>query len=206
MKILNTILLFILFIASCKEPTEVDDNYLREIIDQYNMIKPLKAGYFWKYDFYRYNSQGKEIFSATKEEVVLSDTIFSDQRWYFTTKNKDILQTNYADGLHFREYKKDDSFIEWVEAKFPAKTGFSWISKNITYKVINADTVINVPAGYFHCIYYHGNEYDPDKKLWKTHEIFYSKGIGLIRSGMTERKDDSTSESSLQELKEYRLE
>lgn len=206
MKTLTKILLFLFVLASCKEPTEVDDNYLREIIDQYNMIKPLKPGYFWKYDYSRYNMEGKEIFSATKEEKVISDTIFNNQRWYFTTKNKDILQTNYADGLHFRELLEDDSFIEWVEIKFPAETGFSWISRKITYKVIKTDTVINVPAGYFQCIYYQGREFDPDKNLWITHDIFYSKGVGLIKSRMTERDEYSTTESSLHELIEYRLE
>lgn len=144
-----------------------------------NMM-PLAIGNMWEY--YIEENDTTPWLSRQYYDTVLivSDTVIDSERWFVAGDNSRYI--NRPDGL----YETTASHTDFLRAAWPGSAGDrgAFISNYIPYLVmadlINPDTVVTVPAGEFRCQMYQGIIGDGVRII--NYWIFYSPGVGLVRS------------------------
>ena len=184
------ILIILSLIFGCGEdPTRLEENYRRTMIDNLNAIKPLKVDYQWQYKVSYFNENGEKINEANEIYVILRDTIINNHRWYSSEIEGVDLQTNRIDGLHYRKYIDNINFIEWVEVKYPKKDNYTWLCHNSYRSLIKSDTTITVNSHEYSCHFYKDIIFDSENDVWIESKIFYSVGTGMVKAETYRRKD-----------------
>ena len=201
---LNHIIILIAVLTACNNsPTDIENQYIRSIADNYTAIKPLKVNYCRYYKEEIFLNNQKEEFNHSY--LITKDTIINNLRWYNTEIAGVLLQTNQDDGLHFRCLDSCGKVIEWLEAKYPGEPGYTWQCLDSYRKIISVDTIITVAAGKFHCYHY----YDIVQKIngmMEYSDIFYAPGIGMVlKETFTGYKENSASLSIKWEMTDYHL-
>ncbi len=177
-----TLSLVFLLLNSCNDPITIDENIIKIPAknDTLNMngIKPLKSGNIWKYLYKRYDNKGTLLISVIVVDSVLKDTLIDKSRWFITSMRDTAWQSNFSDGLRMSKIGSIP-VIEWLEAKYPGTTGFTWQVEASQRNINNIDTTINVTAGTFRCYYY--GDFTNTLKGWEYSNIFYTAKVGLIK-------------------------
>jgi hypothetical protein len=203
MKQLLFIPLMILLLAGCGLLSS-DDNPTRS-----NEIMPLAVGNGWDYEVRRPQWQNPVVdtirFEVTAEVPVEIDgasyTAFAYNLVPFPEGMPEYywLRRNTEDGLYSMGgvAETDSLFINTMNKKYPAETGETWESPQVSFSrsdfefyindtlkitVVDTDREVETPAGTFRCIVYHF-EADQGYDVAANAQIFqfYSPGVGLIK-------------------------
>lgn len=132
-----------------------------------SQIVPLSSGNSWTYRSIMYSPTDSVLGDGPVSVVVDRDTTIAGVHlysfWGWASAGDSGL-TTYTDG-YFELY-----------FKYPANSGTHYSAWGFSVVVSNLDTVINVPAGSFHCVDY--RFYD---KGYLNGEYFVSPGAGVIK-------------------------
>ncbi|MBM2816357.1 MAG: hypothetical protein HW421_3119 [Ignavibacteria bacterium] len=182
-------LLIILFVTSCKNPEELDDN-LRITPLTGSVIMPLNIGNTWIYKVTEMDTVSGQTTNYFDTITITEVYTFSNEKWFGTNKN--LLFANKPAGMMQREGKHfsyaDSSFLYY---KYPSKTGElyplpSFIENGdsfaISREVSSNNEIINTPAGSYDCYKFTDNLLDTKNlfryKPWRV--LFLAPNIGLI--------------------------
>ena len=179
---LNCLVVFFLFF--CKNPQDIEPNIIKVPVNNdtlnINGIRPFIAGTSWTYLVKNFNSSGSLANDTIIKVTLINDTIIENLHWYKTSFEPDLWQTNQTDGLRYRKYVTGNPLIEWLEAKYPSSSGFSWQKPSAQVTVVSVDSSETVSAGSFKCYLYY--EIIPNGSIFDYKNTFYSPKIGMIQS------------------------
>jgi hypothetical protein len=134
-------------------------------------IVPLTVGNTWSYDGVFYDTTGSVLQVYGELHLVQQDSSLYGRTYYVY----DGLCANTDSGL-VQTYSSPSSTYSFLIYRYPAQLGYSYRSGNFIAVVSQLDTLVQVPAGSFHCIRY---TYTYDSL--KCYEEYVTPGIGRVK-------------------------
>ncbi|MCL4441186.1 MAG: hypothetical protein M1609_11540 [Firmicutes bacterium] len=144
---------------------------------------PLQTGNRWEY-----TGSGSEYASYTQSVTLQKDSkyqVMVDNGGTITANrlevNSSSIVRTYREGEVYdnRDILDAPSNTEAIVLKLPIKAGASWVSGGDTYKIVQTDARVNVPAGFFSSC----AAVEVTYKYGKSRSLnYYKEGIGLVKT------------------------
>lgn len=184
--ILTTLLLLPVLLAACAEkkadnsPKPGPQSTAEKPIGAY---LPLQTGNRWEYA-----GSGNEYASYTQSVTFQKDSkyqVMVDNGGTVTASrlevHSDSIVRTYREGEVYdnRNILDAPSNTEVIILKLPIKAGTSWVSEGDTYKIVQTDALVNVPAGSFSgCTVVEITYKDGNSRSLN----YYKEGVGLVKT------------------------
>lgn len=199
----STFILILCLFAGCGLLGSDDERILSD------ELMPLEVGNLWEYEVRNHLFQNPVVdtirYEVTSEvQVALegtSNNAYAFNLLPFTEGMTEYhwLYRNTVDGLYLMGgiAETDTLFIDSIDKKYPAETGETWESPQVSFSrsdlefyisdtlkitVVDTDRKVETMAGTFQCYVYHF-EADQGEDVASNAQIFqfYSPGVGLIK-------------------------
>lgn len=132
----------------------------------------------WSYLIKKYDSAHNITDSFTQDITLTADTVIDKRRWYRTSIEPNLWQTNHTDGLRIRKYVKDNPVVEWLEAKYPGVKDYLWQKASAQSSILSIDTMVTKYTGSYNCYLY--KDISSDGTHWFYNYRFFNPKTGLI--------------------------
>jgi hypothetical protein len=155
---------------------------------------PLAVGSEWTYSIADSGQFAARVFDSTRMARIVRDTVVAGRRWHFADA------TDLVVPLRSFPWIRNDAAgvvsglppftVAWLQYQYPPTVGQVFNPGGPPARAADADTVVTVPAGTFHCVLYEWPDTSPIDNVTRISRWqFVSPGTGVVKDVVVRSRD-----------------